>query len=207
MILAAGLSPAWQQILVFDRFRPGGVNRAANARLCARGKSSTSGSRWPHLRAESRTLSRARRRDRPRHPRGVRSEANSRDVDRNRRSNANLHDDPRPVDRRDHGTGGKHVAAEAAEIEQFAANSEDSPCRGRRSSSPVPARRERRRRCTAICCADVSARCMLDIRGPELLAALESPAVSGQTEPRRTGGNSRAAILPTTTNCWWRCGN
>ena len=29
MILSAGLTPAWQQILVFDRFRYGEVNRAA----------------------------------------------------------------------------------------------------------------------------------------------------------------------------------
>jgi tagatose 6-phosphate kinase len=38
MILAAGLTPAWQQILVFDRFRYGEVNRAAEAVWCASGK-------------------------------------------------------------------------------------------------------------------------------------------------------------------------
>lgn len=38
MILAAGLSPAWQQILVFDSLAPGEVNRASEAHWCASGK-------------------------------------------------------------------------------------------------------------------------------------------------------------------------
>ena len=38
MILSAGLTPAWQQILVFDRFRQGEVNRARRAVWCASGK-------------------------------------------------------------------------------------------------------------------------------------------------------------------------
>lgn len=38
MILAAGLSPAWQQILVFERLRTGEVNRAREAHWCASGK-------------------------------------------------------------------------------------------------------------------------------------------------------------------------
>ena len=38
MILSAGLTPAWQQILVFDGFRYGEVNRAAEAVWCASGK-------------------------------------------------------------------------------------------------------------------------------------------------------------------------
>lgn len=38
MILSAGLTPAWQQVLVFDRFRPGEVNRAREAVWCASGK-------------------------------------------------------------------------------------------------------------------------------------------------------------------------
>lgn len=38
MILAAGLSPAWQQIMRFDAFRAGAVNRAAEVRWCASGK-------------------------------------------------------------------------------------------------------------------------------------------------------------------------
>jgi 1-phosphofructokinase family hexose kinase len=37
-ILAAGLSPARQQILVFDRFRPGEVNRASEVHWCGSGK-------------------------------------------------------------------------------------------------------------------------------------------------------------------------
>lgn len=38
MILAAGLSPAWQQILTFDALHPGEVNRAQDAVWCASGK-------------------------------------------------------------------------------------------------------------------------------------------------------------------------
>ena len=38
MILVAGLTPAWQQVLRFERFTPGTVNRAAWVRWCASGK-------------------------------------------------------------------------------------------------------------------------------------------------------------------------
>ncbi|QDU37297.1 Tagatose-6-phosphate kinase [Maioricimonas rarisocia] len=38
MILAAGLSPAWQQIADFDQLRPGEVNRATQVHWCASGK-------------------------------------------------------------------------------------------------------------------------------------------------------------------------
>lgn len=38
MILCAGLTPAWQQTLVFDHFRLGEVNRAAQVAWCAAGK-------------------------------------------------------------------------------------------------------------------------------------------------------------------------
>ncbi len=38
VILAAGLTPAWQQILCFDRFTPGEVNRAERALWCGSGK-------------------------------------------------------------------------------------------------------------------------------------------------------------------------
>jgi 1-phosphofructokinase family hexose kinase len=37
-ILAAGLSPAWQQILVFDKFHTGRVNRASEVHWCGSGK-------------------------------------------------------------------------------------------------------------------------------------------------------------------------
>ena len=56
MILAAGLTPAWQQILVFDRFVPGEVNRAREAHWCASGKVLNVGLALHHLGAESRTL-------------------------------------------------------------------------------------------------------------------------------------------------------
>ncbi len=38
MILAAGLTPAWQQILCFSRLQRGDVNRATQAHWCASGK-------------------------------------------------------------------------------------------------------------------------------------------------------------------------
>ncbi len=38
MILTAGLTPAWQQVLVFDTFTPGEVNRARRVHWCASGK-------------------------------------------------------------------------------------------------------------------------------------------------------------------------
>ena len=38
VILAAGLTPAWQQILCFDRFTPGEVNRAERSLWCGSGK-------------------------------------------------------------------------------------------------------------------------------------------------------------------------
>ncbi len=57
MILAAGLSPAWQQILVFDRFTRGEVNRAIETCACASGKVINVGLALASLGAESRTLS------------------------------------------------------------------------------------------------------------------------------------------------------
>lgn len=38
MIVAAGLTPAWQQIMRFDPLRPGEVNRAIDVHWCASGK-------------------------------------------------------------------------------------------------------------------------------------------------------------------------
>jgi tagatose 6-phosphate kinase len=38
MILVAGLTPAWQQVLILDAFRPGEVNRARQVCWCASGK-------------------------------------------------------------------------------------------------------------------------------------------------------------------------
>lgn len=56
MILAAGLTPAWQQILVFPRFTAGEVNRAAEALWCASGKVLNVGCAVLHLGAPSHTL-------------------------------------------------------------------------------------------------------------------------------------------------------
>ena len=57
MIVAAGLTPAWQQILRFERLRAGEVNRAAEAHWCASGKVFNVGIALAHLGAECRTIS------------------------------------------------------------------------------------------------------------------------------------------------------
>ena len=57
MIISAGLSPAWQQILVFDHFTRGEVNRAVETCACASGKVINVGLALTALGAESRTLS------------------------------------------------------------------------------------------------------------------------------------------------------
>lgn len=56
MILAAGLTPAWQQILTFDSVTVGDVNRATSAYWCASGKVLNVGVALAHLGAQSRTL-------------------------------------------------------------------------------------------------------------------------------------------------------
>jgi tagatose 6-phosphate kinase len=56
VIVAAGLSPAWQQILAFDALRWGEVNRAATACCCASGKVLNVGIALAHLGAESLTI-------------------------------------------------------------------------------------------------------------------------------------------------------
>ena len=56
MILSAGLTPAWQQILTFDSLRLGEVNRAARAVWCASGKVFNAGIAAHHLGGPSLTL-------------------------------------------------------------------------------------------------------------------------------------------------------
>ena len=57
MILAAGLTPAWQQIMRFTRLQPGEVNRAAEVHWCASGKAINVGMALASLGAASHTLS------------------------------------------------------------------------------------------------------------------------------------------------------
>lgn len=57
MILAAGLTPAWQQILSFDRLTTGQVNRARSTLWCGSGKVLNVGAALHHLGAQSLTLS------------------------------------------------------------------------------------------------------------------------------------------------------
>lgn len=56
MILCAGLTPAWQQIMVFRRFRPGEVNRACEVHWHAQGKVLNAGIAAHHLGGPSLTL-------------------------------------------------------------------------------------------------------------------------------------------------------
>ena len=49
MIVAAGLTPAWQQIASFERFEPGEVNRAVSVEWCASGKVSNVAIALKHL--------------------------------------------------------------------------------------------------------------------------------------------------------------
>ena len=57
MILAAGLTPAWQQILLLEALRPGEVNRAREVHWCASGNVLNVGIALGHLGATSKTLS------------------------------------------------------------------------------------------------------------------------------------------------------
>lgn len=57
MILAAGLSPAWQYVLIFSELHAGEVNRARQSMWFASGKAINVGLALHHLGAEARTLS------------------------------------------------------------------------------------------------------------------------------------------------------
>ena len=57
MLVAAGLTPAWQQILRFDELCVGEVNRALEAHWCASGKIFNVGIALAHLGAESGVIS------------------------------------------------------------------------------------------------------------------------------------------------------
>jgi 1-phosphofructokinase family hexose kinase len=57
VILAAGLTPAWQQIMLLDAFRPGQVNRATQVHWCASGKVLNVAVALHHLGAACKVLS------------------------------------------------------------------------------------------------------------------------------------------------------
>jgi len=57
LILSAGLTPAWQQIMVFDGLRAGEVNRAREVAWCGSGKVLNAGLAVHHLGGPSLTLS------------------------------------------------------------------------------------------------------------------------------------------------------
>lgn len=56
MILAAGLTPAWQQIVLLDSWHPGEVNRAREVHWCASGKVLNVALALHHLGAEVQTV-------------------------------------------------------------------------------------------------------------------------------------------------------
>jgi 1-phosphofructokinase family hexose kinase len=56
MILSAGLTPAWQQVLIFDAFRYGEVNRASEVHWLSQGKVLNAGIATHHLGGPSLTL-------------------------------------------------------------------------------------------------------------------------------------------------------
>ncbi len=56
MILTAGLTPAWQQIMRFDQLRPGEVNRAVEVHTCASGKGLNVAIALSHLEQECTAL-------------------------------------------------------------------------------------------------------------------------------------------------------
>jgi 1-phosphofructokinase family hexose kinase len=56
VILCAGLTPAWQQVLVFDTFTPSEVNRARQAHWCASGKVLNAARALHHLGAPCKAL-------------------------------------------------------------------------------------------------------------------------------------------------------
>jgi tagatose 6-phosphate kinase len=57
VIIAAGLTPAWQQIVLLDRLQHGEVNRAREVHWCASGKVLNVGIALHHLGAEAETIS------------------------------------------------------------------------------------------------------------------------------------------------------
>ena len=56
MILVAGLTPAWQQILIFDQVRLGEVNRAQRVFCCGSGKVLNVAIGLDHLQADAKTV-------------------------------------------------------------------------------------------------------------------------------------------------------
>jgi len=57
MILSAGLTPAWQQTLLFEQLTPGEVNRAIESHWCASGKVLNAAAAVHHLGGPSRLIS------------------------------------------------------------------------------------------------------------------------------------------------------
>ena len=96
MILSAGLTPAWQQILVFDSFRYGEVNRAEEVLWCASGKVFNAGIAAHHLGGPSLTLATVGgppcRRSRPNSSAG-----RALSLGPDPRGHAGLHHDPGPA--------------------------------------------------------------------------------------------------------------
>ena len=178
MILAAGLSPAWQQILVFDRFATGEVNRVEEVHTCASGKVINVGLALAALKVESHTLTVVGGTT----GQGIREEFRSRNIaatwiesdvstricttiiDRSADATTELVENTAPLPQ-------EIVDRFAAAFRELAVDAKSVVITG---SSPhgTPATLYRD------LLSDVAVPCVLDIRGAELLAALEcSPYV------------------------------
>ncbi len=191
VIVAAGLSPAWQQILVFERFVPGAVNRAAEAYWCGSGKVLNVGISLAHLGAECRTIAPLG---------GAARAAIEAEFETLGAALAPItcHEPTRVCTTiLDCATGtttelvenARPLAPEevAAYIEEFAAEAAQAAVVVLTGSLPagVPSTFYRD------LLDRTPGKAILDVRRPELAAALRAPAAGGETQPRGTGEDHR----------------
>jgi tagatose 6-phosphate kinase len=178
VIVVAGLSPAWQQVLVVDEFHSGGVNRASEAYWCASGKvlnvavalhqlsggaggqmhtlSTLGGPAYDAIEAEFASMGVARRWVRTQSPTRVCTTI----VDRATRVATELVENAGPV-----------TDAELSEFEDaFAALAANATVVVLTGSLPKGVPTDYYRRLLT----HARSRAVLDIRGPELLAALDA---------------------------------
>jgi tagatose 6-phosphate kinase len=173
MILAAGLTPALQQIYVFDEFRPGEVNRAVERAQCASGKVLNVGVALHLLGCDSRLLSIVGKADRATIDgefaalgmscRWIETAAPTRTcttiLDRQIGATTELVENAGPVSADELSTFRAAVAEEAANAD-FVVLTGSLP-----TGTPTDLYRE--------LLANVRCPALLDIRGPELLMALQ----------------------------------
>ena len=99
MILAAGMSPAWQQILEFEAVRVGQRESGRASDMVRVREGAERCPRPASTRRDGTDDLHRRRRLRTRHPQGVRARRHRGGMDRRRRADPHLHDAARPGDR------------------------------------------------------------------------------------------------------------